>query len=79
MEIGDWEIVRLELKYCERCGRLWLRQREAGEVYCGRCISEISDYPLYGRRIGRLRLQTDGTLEIGGHDGTVRLIDGGQA
>jgi len=26
--------VRVELKYCEHCGGLWVRERGAGVVYC---------------------------------------------
>ena len=41
MEIGDPEIVQLELKYCERCGGLWLRLRGAPDVYCTACAEEM--------------------------------------
>ena len=27
----------VELKYCERCGGLWLRRPGHDEVHCGRC------------------------------------------
>ena len=29
MEVEDPEVTQLELKYCERCGSLWLRLRDA--------------------------------------------------
>ena len=29
--------VELELKYCERCGGLWLRPQGTNGVYCGSC------------------------------------------
>jgi Zn-finger nucleic acid-binding protein len=29
--------VELELKYCERCGGLWLRPQGANRVYCAGC------------------------------------------
>jgi hypothetical protein len=74
MEIEDWEIVRLELKYCERCGGLWLRQRGTGGVYCGACTSEIPEFPLCGRRTSRPRLPTNGMREIESQDGAVRFI-----
>lgn len=32
------KIIRLELKYCERCGGLWLRPAASPDVYCPRCI-----------------------------------------
>ena len=74
MESADWEIIRLELKYCERCGGLWLRQRGTGRVYCAACTSEISDFPVGDRRMRRPRLPTNGKLEIESQDGAVRFI-----
>jgi hypothetical protein len=82
MEIGDLEITRLELKYCERCGKLWLRQRGTGRVYCEACTSEIPYFPLCGRRLSRPRMPVKVQAEIGSQDGTVRFIvsgGGGQA
>jgi len=35
-EIEDQEI-HVELKYCERCGGLWLRPQGTGGVYCFAC------------------------------------------
>ena len=29
--------IQVELKYCERCGGLWLRPQGAGGVYCASC------------------------------------------
>jgi hypothetical protein len=35
-------IAKMELKYCERCGGLWLRQQARSEnVYCPRCTPEM--------------------------------------
>ena len=31
------KIVRLELKYCEACGALWLRPHTSAAPYCWRC------------------------------------------
>jgi hypothetical protein len=70
MEIENWEITRLELKYCERCGGLWFRRRGAGEVYCARCTHEIPDFPFFSRRISRPRLPTNGKFEIESQFGT---------
>ena len=30
----------VELKYCERCGGLWLRRPRHDEVQCGRCRAQ---------------------------------------
>ena len=34
------EIVRLELKYCERCGGIWTREHGIVQSRCDRCIVE---------------------------------------
>lgn len=38
-------IVRMELKYCERCGGLLLRRSGEAVVYCGPCDSKLRDLP----------------------------------
>jgi hypothetical protein len=38
--------VRMELKYCERCGGLWLRECGTEEVYCGNCRAQVADLPI---------------------------------
>jgi hypothetical protein len=38
--------IQVELKYCERCGGLWLRPQGSAGVYCSgcrACLSELSD------------------------------------
>ena len=34
--------VRVELKYCERCGGLFLRLQAAVVVYCGGCTAHLA-------------------------------------
>ena len=36
--------VGVELKYCEHCGSLWVRERGAG-VYCKKCEAQVADLP----------------------------------
>jgi ribosomal protein L37AE/L43A len=36
--------VGVELKYCEHCGGLWVRERGAG-VYCKKCQAKVADLP----------------------------------
>lgn len=45
--IGDLEDpeIKVELKYCERCGGLWLRRRGADGVYCGSCCVRLAALP----------------------------------
>jgi len=51
--IMEVEVVALELKYCERCGSLWLREQGTEEVYCDACVSKLSARPGYRFRTGR--------------------------
>jgi hypothetical protein len=43
MEPDDIEVLQLELKYCERCGGLWLRVRGTQDVYCAPCSEALSE------------------------------------
>ena len=35
----------VELKYCERCGALWLRTAGTRESYCAECFVKLQDWP----------------------------------
>jgi len=48
--------VRMELKYCESCGGLWLRECGAGVVYCGNCQGKVADLPIPKKKPQRLIL-----------------------
>jgi Zn-finger nucleic acid-binding protein len=37
MQGANGGVIQLELKYCERCGGLWLRPRGSEVVFCNRC------------------------------------------
>jgi Transcription factor zinc-finger len=52
MEPEDVEVLELELKYCERCGGLWLRVRGLEDVYCSSCSAAMSEVAV-GRRSRR--------------------------
>jgi Zn-finger nucleic acid-binding protein len=41
--------LQLELKYCERCGGLWLRPVGGGQIYCVACGQEIAQLPIPSR------------------------------
>lgn len=36
------EMQHLEMKYCERCGTLGLRQEGSQQVYCAGCTREMA-------------------------------------
>ena len=36
---------QFELKYCERCGGLWIRPVSGGQIYCVACGREMAQLP----------------------------------
>jgi len=48
--------VGVELKYCELCGGLWVRERGAGEVYCGKCQPKVAALPAPKKKPARIML-----------------------
>jgi len=64
MEIEDPEIIQLELKYCERCGALWLRVRGAQEAYCAPCDLEVMDLPAPRKVTSKPRLPGNHKIEV---------------
>jgi ribosomal protein L37AE/L43A len=67
--------VRMELKYCERCGGLWVRECGAGVVYCNGCQKKVADLPIPKKKPQRLTLPVrrqpllnDYTVENGNDD-----------
>lgn len=36
-------LIQLELKYCERCGGLWLRPVATSPIYCSPCALAMSE------------------------------------
>jgi len=61
MELEDVELVELELKYCERCGGLWLRERGLQTPYCAPCAAALTEFarPLVRKRPPRLPVNRD--------------------
>jgi hypothetical protein len=43
----------IELKYCERCGGLWLRAKGSERIFCGPCRNELAEYPPARTKTGR--------------------------
>jgi hypothetical protein len=48
--------LRVELKYCERCGALWLRDPSTGLVYCEHCRPRMDELPAVKKQRGSIRL-----------------------
>lgn len=71
--------VALELKYCERCGSLYLREQGGQEVYCDACVSKLLARPGYRYRTGRGGVNRDLDME-GFCDGLALICgEGGNA
>ena len=57
--------IRVELKYCERCGGLWLRPQGTDGVYCASCRVRLAAMPNLGeappRKARRRKARVQGT------------------
>jgi hypothetical protein len=51
---------RMQLKICEGCGRIWLRDQGINRVYCQRCDVHLRQYPEPGSRRQRRHAHTVG-------------------
>jgi hypothetical protein len=72
--------VELELKYCERCGALWLREQGSYEVYCFACIPKVAELPARRRRRAwRETAETNVEPNGKGDDRYVVCLEGGNA
>jgi hypothetical protein len=38
--------LKFELKYCERCGGLWLRPAGGEQIYCAACGRAMAELPV---------------------------------
>jgi hypothetical protein len=61
MESLEDVLVAMELKYCERCGSLWLRETNVLEIYCPGCAPEMAGLP---RRRARRVLMVDSVEDV---------------
>ncbi len=55
MRRSNTQEARVELKYCEHCGGLWVREPGTG-VYCAKCEPKVADLPVPKKRAGRVSL-----------------------
>jgi hypothetical protein len=76
MKNEDPEVIQLELKYCERCGALWLRLRGTQEIYCAPCDLEVLDLPSPRRVPSKPRLPGNHKIEARAHSGESTTICG---
>ena len=76
MKNEDSEVIQLELKYCERCGALWLRLRGMQEIYCAPCDLEVLDLPSPRRVPSKPRLPGNDKIEARAQPGESTTICG---
>jgi Zn-finger nucleic acid-binding protein len=67
--------IRVELKYCEHCGGLWVREGGAG-VYCERCAPMIADLPIPKRQQRRPKLPVGRGAVVERYDAVIQQQDG---
>lgn len=79
MEIQDHELIQLELKYCERCGGLWLRLQGEHDVYCASCVPHMQQLPSPRRLATRPRLPGAHGLALKAQEKGWVLLRGGNA
>ena len=60
LERTDMNERRMQLKICEGCGRIWLRDQGTNHVYCQRCDVHLGQYPEPGSRRQRRRAHAVG-------------------
>lgn len=67
MESEKLNVIQLELKYCERCGGLWVRRMEGEEVYCPPCAIAMMDMACPSKRKSSPRLPVNHKVEEPGN------------
>ena len=68
MDGPEFILIEVELKYCERCGGLWLRRAGLTSIYCPDCDAVMADFPPVKTRRAGMRVSTD-QQDIGGEYG----------
>ena len=68
--------VGVELKYCEHCGALWVREHGSGIVDCDNCRPKVADLPAPKVKPGRLTLPIRPPIEIEDYEFEIDVEDG---
>jgi Zn-finger nucleic acid-binding protein len=69
MQTETIELIEVELKYCERCGGLWLRLQGSDKVYCADCEPAVADLPKAGLKRPGSSVSQDDIEALGGEFG----------
>ena len=67
--------VGVELKYCEHCGALWVRECGSGIVYCDNCRPKVADLPAPKPKLSRLILPIRPHTEIEDYEFEIDVED----
>ena len=65
--------VGVELKYCEHCGGLWVRERGNGTVYCERCQPRVAELSAPKRKPNRLILPVRSHTAVDDYESEVEV------
>jgi Zn-finger nucleic acid-binding protein len=78
MELEGQELIFLELKYCERCGGLWLRMAGTDDLYCASCAIEMLNLarPLKRKYGPRMAANHKTDLDNAMHYGPLTIVSG---
>lgn len=57
------QTIRVELKYCERCGGLWLRRAMSGSTFCDPCEQAEVLMPMKRAKGPRTGVRDDSELK----------------
>jgi len=68
--------VSLELKYCERCGGLWLRPAGGEQIYCVACGREMGELPRARQKARTARVPEE--AQWGANSGEAGGFEGGE-
>lgn len=80
MERLKIEIIEVELKYCERCGGLWIRPCGSERVFCGNCGPKMAEIELPASKISvQLPVNDNKTFEATLEELAALCSEGGNA
>jgi len=74
--VGLGNVEEVELKYCERCGGLWLREKGCQDVYCSPCVPKMAEFAVAKVRKRRARLPVGRGIDLHGVEESELCLEG---
>jgi hypothetical protein len=65
---GGREARPMELKYCEHCGGLWVRERGEQRAYCDKCKTKVEELPAPKKKPGKIKLPVAPRAVVDGYE-----------